>query len=87
MASGSVQLDWPRLAAIRRAVALPLVLHGGSGLRLANYPRAVAAGIATINFDTDLRFAFGTARCAITCSSPARPARPTPSARAGRSGG
>lgn len=60
VAAGSVQLDWPRLIAIRRAVDLPLVLHGGSGLRIATYGRAVAAGISTINFDTDLRYAFGT---------------------------
>ena len=59
VAAGSVQLDWPRLAAIRRAVDLPLVLHGGSGLRMSNYSRAVKAGISIINFDTDLRFAFG----------------------------
>lgn len=61
VAAGSVQLDWERIKQIRRAVDVPLVLHGGSGLRLANYARAVAAGISTVNFDTDLRFAFGSA--------------------------
>jgi len=61
VAAGSVQLDWERLKAIHRATDVPLVLHGGSGLRIANYARAVAAGISTVNFDTDLRFAFGSA--------------------------
>ena len=59
VAAGSVQLDWERLLKLRECLELPLVLHGGSGLRLANYARAIKGGIAVVNFDTDLRYAFG----------------------------
>ena len=60
IAAGSVQLDFPRIKAIRAHVNVPLVLHGGSGVRRNLYAKAVRTGIAAINFDTDLRFAFAT---------------------------
>jgi ketose-bisphosphate aldolase len=46
------------LRAIAAAVPLPLVLHGGSGLEPEQMRAAVAAGIAKINIDTELRRAF-----------------------------
>jgi ketose-bisphosphate aldolase len=58
IAAGSVRVDLKRLKAIRSAVDVPLVLHGGSGLRLKTYPQVIKEGIAIINFDTDLRFTF-----------------------------
>jgi ketose-bisphosphate aldolase len=58
IAAGSVKIDFDRLKEIRALVDLPLVLHGGSGLRLKTYPRVIKEGIGIINFDTDLRFAF-----------------------------
>lgn len=46
------------LRGVAAAVALPLVLHGGSGLDPAQIRAAVGAGIAKVNIDTELRRAF-----------------------------
>lgn len=48
-------LDWERLAAIREHVSAPLSLHGASGIGDADVRRAVAAGIAKVNVNTELR--------------------------------
>lgn len=45
-------LDWQRLAAIRSATAVPLSLHGASGLADDDVRRAVSAGIAKVNVNT-----------------------------------
>lgn len=47
-------LDIDRIAAIREAVQIPLVLHGASGVRDDQIPAAVKAGIAKINVATEL---------------------------------
>lgn len=52
------RLDLGRLRVIGEAVAVPLVLHGGSGLDEAQLRAAVAAGVAKVNVDTELRHAF-----------------------------
>ena len=59
IASGSVKLEWDLIKKLRKKLDVPLVLHGGSGLRAPSYVRAVKAGISVFNFDTDLRFAYG----------------------------
>lgn len=51
-------LDYGRLAAIRRVVEVPLVLHGASGLTDEQVKRCVAGGICKVNFATELRAAF-----------------------------
>jgi len=48
------QFDFGRLAEIRDAVDVPLVLHGGSGTPEADLQRAIALGIAKVNVATDL---------------------------------
>lgn len=48
------KLDIGRLAAIRQAVDVPLVLHGGSGLSDDDFKNCVSSGIAKINVFTDL---------------------------------
>ena len=48
-------LDWERLDAIRAAVDVPLSLHGASGLPEDDVRRAVAAGVAKVNVNTDVR--------------------------------
>jgi len=48
------RLDFDRLAAIRKAVRVPLVLHGGSGTPEADVRRAISLGIAKINVATEL---------------------------------
>jgi tagatose 1,6-diphosphate aldolase GatY/KbaY len=57
---GEVRLDFERLASIREAVGKRacLVLHGGSGVPDELLRRAVAHGIAKINFGTELKNAF-----------------------------
>ncbi|MFH1905701.1 MAG: class II fructose-bisphosphate aldolase [bacterium] len=48
------QLDFNRLAAIHKAVDIPLVLHGGSGTPDDDIQRAISMGIAKVNVATDL---------------------------------
>jgi fructose-bisphosphate aldolase class II len=51
---GEPDLDFQRLKAIRDAVAVPLVLHGGSGISAADFRNAISLGIAKINFFTGM---------------------------------
>lgn len=46
------QLDMERLAALQKAVDLPLVLHGCSGVPDAQLKQAMALGICKLNFAT-----------------------------------
>jgi ketose-bisphosphate aldolase len=48
------RLDFDRLAAIRAAVSVPLVLHGGSGTPSEDLRRAIGLGIAKVNVATEL---------------------------------
>ena len=51
---GEPKLDFTRLEAIRQQTALPLVLHGGSGISDADFRRAITLGIHKINFYTGM---------------------------------
>lgn len=51
---GAPRLDFERLAAINRALRLPLVIHGGTGLTDEQYSGLVANGVAKINYYTAL---------------------------------
>jgi len=51
------QLDFDRLAAIRRATGIPLVLHGGSGTPPEDLKKAIALGIAKVNVASELALA------------------------------
>lgn len=55
---GRERLDLKRLADIRRRVALPLVLHGGSGVKASEIRVGIRRGIRIINVDTELRMTF-----------------------------
>lgn len=55
---GEPQLDFARLDAIRRAVDVPLVLHGASGLPEAMIRRAIELGVCKFNVNTELREAY-----------------------------
>ena len=48
------QLDFDRLAELKEALKMPLVLHGGSGAGEENIHRVVELGINKINVCTDL---------------------------------
>ncbi len=52
------RLDLERLKEIRRAVTIPLVLHGASGLSDDCVRECVANGICKVNFATELRIAY-----------------------------
>jgi fructose-bisphosphate aldolase class II len=51
---GTPKIDFERLAAIKAAVPVPLVLHGGSGTGDENLKKAIELGISKINIGTDL---------------------------------
>jgi ketose-bisphosphate aldolase len=53
--SGRVALNLDRLKAIRRAVDLPLVLHGGSGIADDSLHQAIAIGVTKVNYGTILK--------------------------------
>ena len=53
-----VPLDLDRLAAIKAAVPVPLVLHGASGLPDQQLGEAIRRGVAKININTELRQAY-----------------------------
>jgi fructose-bisphosphate aldolase class II len=51
---GTPKLDYTRLAKIREAVEVPLVIHGGTGLSEEQYRRLISSGVAKINYYTGL---------------------------------
>ena len=51
-------LDIPRIAAIRKAAGVPLVLHGGSGNTDVDFLAAIDAGVVIIHISTELRLAW-----------------------------
>ncbi len=55
---GKPKLDFDRLAQIRAAVSVPLVLHGSSGVPDEDVRRAVSLGVCKVNFATELRVAY-----------------------------
>ena len=52
------RLDIPRIAAIKKAVGVPLTLHGGSGTANEDIREAIQAGITMIHINTELRIAW-----------------------------
>lgn len=58
LADGKARIDRQRLAAIRRAVAVPLVIHGVTGFADADVVRAIRLGVAKFNGGTALKRAF-----------------------------
>lgn len=52
------RLDIARIAAIRAAAGVPLVLHGGSGTADQDFVDAISAGIAIVHINTEIRVAY-----------------------------
>jgi len=52
------RLDIQRIAAIKKIAQVPLTLHGGSGTDDQDFRQAIAAGIAMIHINTELRVAW-----------------------------
>ena len=55
---GEPRLDFDRLAAIRKVVSVPLVLHGASGVPDEAVQKTIGLGICKVNFATELRDAY-----------------------------
>ena len=51
------RLDFDRLSDIAAAVAVPLVLHGGSGLSEEDFRKCIRCGISKVNIFTDINCA------------------------------
>jgi fructose-bisphosphate aldolase class II len=47
-----------RIAEIREATGVPLVLHGGSGITDEDFVEAIQAGISVIHINTEIRLAY-----------------------------
>jgi fructose-bisphosphate aldolase, class II len=60
MAKGTVKkrLDIARIGDIKKAVSIPLTLHGGSGTNDDDFRRAIQAGITIIHINTEIRLAW-----------------------------
>ena len=55
------KLDFNRIAEIRAAVRMPLVMHGGSGVGDADFREAIKYGITKVNYFTYMSLAGGDA--------------------------
>lgn len=49
-------LDIARIIEIKKAVGIPLVLHGGSGNADSDFRSAISAGISIVHISTELRY-------------------------------
>ena len=58
LTDGQARIDCSLLAAIRAAVQIPLVLHGGTGFPEIAIPEILSLGVAKINIGTALKQAF-----------------------------
>jgi fructose-bisphosphate aldolase class II len=60
MVEGSAEkhLDVQRVAEIKRAVRMPLTLHGGSGTNNDDFKKGIKAGLTIIHINTELRLAW-----------------------------
>ena len=55
---GEPKIDLARITAIRDAVNIPLVLHGGSGSSDSDLAAAGSAGCSIVHINTDIRIAY-----------------------------
>jgi fructose-bisphosphate aldolase class II len=53
-------LQFDLLQRIHAAIAIPLVIHGASGVSDTEIPKLIACGARKVNIGTALRMAFGT---------------------------
>lgn len=56
--SGKPHIDTELVAEIKKEVGIPLVLHGGSGLRDEDFINGIKAGISIVHINTEIRVAF-----------------------------
>ena len=58
LTKGHSPLDLTALAEIGKAVPVPLVLHGGTGISLQDARHSIRLGVAKVNFGTGLKQAY-----------------------------
>ena len=51
-------IDIERVAQLRKAGGIPMVLHGGSGISDEDFTKAIQAGISIIHINTEIRVAY-----------------------------
>ena len=69
--SGRRELDLDHLKALRRAVDIPFVLHGGTGIADESLREAIGMGVAKVNYGTVLKQAYlATVRTALAADEP-----------------
>ena len=56
--SGKPHIDGELVAEIKKATGVPLVLHGGSGLRDEDFTNGIKAGISIVHINTEIRLAY-----------------------------
>lgn len=56
--SGKPHIDTNLVAEIKKATGVPLVLHGGSGLRDVDFTDAISSGINVVHINTEIRVAY-----------------------------
>lgn len=56
--SGKPHINAELVKEIRKVTEVPLVLHGGSGLRDEDFTNAISAGIAIVHINSEIRLAF-----------------------------
>ncbi len=56
--SGKPHIDTELVKKIKETVGIPLVLHGGSGLRDEDFTNAITAGISVVHINSEIRLAF-----------------------------
>jgi fructose-bisphosphate aldolase class II len=56
--SGKPHIDGELVAEIKESTGIPLVLHGGSGLRDEDFTNGIKAGISIVHINTEIRLAY-----------------------------
>ncbi|MCC6520395.1 class II fructose-bisphosphate aldolase family protein [Candidatus Nomurabacteria bacterium] len=56
--SGKPHIDADLVKRIKETVHIPLVLHGGSGLRDEDFTNAIKAGISVVHINSEIRLAY-----------------------------
>ncbi|OPZ20131.1 MAG: D-tagatose-1,6-bisphosphate aldolase subunit GatY [candidate division BRC1 bacterium ADurb.BinA364] len=67
---GEPRIAFDRLEAIAAQVAIPLALHGGTGLSEEVFRRCMALGCAKVNISTQLKYAFIDGFCDCHAANP-----------------
>src|SRR3989338_8226478 len=56
--SGKPHIDGELVSQIKKATGIPLVLHGGSGLRDEDFTNAIVSGVSIVHINTEIRVAY-----------------------------